>query len=64
MVTNLPAFFRSEREPTADDKARARAGLEKLFQAIDRYGEAHKIDPAEADAAIDAAVQEIRLQSS
>lgn len=58
------SVFRQGQEPTAEDKARARTGLERLFQKIDRFGEEHGVNPAEADAAIDDAVRDIRSRSA
>jgi hypothetical protein len=51
------------RDPTSDEKAEARAGLQRIFERIDRYGRDHNISPDEADAAIDAAVREIRSRA-
>jgi hypothetical protein len=51
------------REPTAEDKAHARARLEKVFEQVDRHGDEHNVSPEEADRAIDAAVRDVRSQS-
>ncbi len=56
--------LRPGREPSADDKARARAQLEQVFQQSDRFGQEQGIDPSAADAVIDAAVQDVRSRAS
>jgi hypothetical protein len=56
-------FKNDARQPTAEDKARARARLEQLFEQVDRFGQARCIDPVTADAAIDAAVRAVRSRS-
>jgi hypothetical protein len=38
----------------------ARAGLQKTFATIDEYAKAHGITPAEADAALDEAIEQVR----
>ena len=50
----------STTEPTAADKACARALMERVFEQADRFGQEQGIDPDAADAAIDAAVQDVR----
>jgi hypothetical protein len=55
--------LRPGQEPTAEDKARARARLERVFQQADRFGQEQGIDPVAADAAIDAAVQDVRSRA-
>lgn len=55
--------MRPGREPTAGDKARARARLQKVFEQVDTHGERHPIPPDEADAAIDAAVRDVRSRT-
>lgn len=52
------------REPTSEEKAEARDGLERIFERIDAYGREYNISPDEADAEIDAAVREIRSRAS
>lgn len=55
--------MRPGHEPSAVDKARGRARLERIFERVDRYGDEHGISPEEADAAIDAAVEDVRSRS-
>jgi hypothetical protein len=55
--------MRPGHQPTSDDKAHARARLEKVFEQIDRHGDEHNVSPEEADAAIDAAVRDVRSRS-
>ncbi len=51
-------------EPSPRDKAGARARLERVFQQSDEYGQAHGVAPQSADAAIDAAVEEVRARKT
>jgi hypothetical protein len=55
--------MRPGQEPTAADKAGARARLERVFQQSDRFGQEQGIKPDSADAAIDAAVQDVRSRT-
>ena len=55
--------MRSGHQPTSQDKAHARARLEKIFEQIDQHGDEHDVSPEEADAAIDAAVRDVRSRS-
>jgi hypothetical protein len=55
--------MRPGQEPSAADKARARRRLERIFEQSDRYGAEHGIQPDQADAAIDAAVQDVRSRT-
>jgi hypothetical protein len=55
--------MRPGHEPNSQDKAHARARLEKVFEQVDRYGDEHNVSPEEADAAIDAAVDDVRSRS-
>ena len=55
--------MRPGHEPTAADKARARARLEKVFAEADRHGLEQGISAADADAAIDSAVQDVRSRT-
>jgi hypothetical protein len=52
--------MRPGQEPTSQDKAHARARLEKVFEQVDRHGDEHNVSPEEADAAIEAAVRDVR----
>ena len=56
--------MRPGQEPTVQDKARARARLDKVFQQADRFGEQQGIQPDAADAAIDDAVQDVRSRTA
>ena len=51
------------RHPTAEDKARARAGLEAIFAKVDRHLRENQVDQAEWEAALDEAVRNVRAQS-
>jgi hypothetical protein len=58
------AIMRFGREPTAAEKARARARLERVFDQADRYGHEQGISADEADKTIDAAVEDVRSRTS
>ncbi len=51
------------REPTAADKAKARAGLQNLFAKVDRQIDAEGTTPEQFEAAVDEAVRHVRSQS-
>jgi hypothetical protein len=54
--------MRPGQEPTAADKARARARLETLFEQIDHSAAERGITGEDADAAIDDAVRDVRAR--
>jgi hypothetical protein len=51
-------------EPTSADKAKARAGLQNIFQQVDRNMAANGTTPEEFNDAVDEAVQHVRLRSN
>jgi hypothetical protein len=59
----IVVVMRPGHQPTQQDKAHACGRLEKVFEQIDRYGDEHNVSPEEADAAIDAAVRDVRSRS-
>jgi hypothetical protein len=58
------AIMRPGEVPTAADKARARARLQRVFDQADRFGDEQGISADEADKAIDAAVEDVRSRTS
>jgi hypothetical protein len=56
--------LRTDREPTPEAKARARAKLDQVFAKTDSYGREPGISADDANAAIDQAVREIRSQAT
>ena len=38
----------------------ARAGLQRIFEKVDRYAEAHGVTPEEAEAAVEEAIGQVR----
>ncbi|HET6883521.1 MAG TPA: hypothetical protein VFI31_25440 [Pirellulales bacterium] len=52
----------SGRQPTAADRASARAGLEAIFEKVDRHLDEKGVSEAEWEAVVDEAVRSVRSQ--